>query len=210
MISSRPHVGPPADDERFEDEDFARVDWFGAELSGITFLRCRFDDASLEDLVTRRCVFEQCVLTGVRMGGARHLGSAFLSCRFDRAKLFDVVWDGCKLTGSQFPGADLRPMNSIDCDWSWTSLRGADLAGTDLSGQRFREADLTDADLRECDLTNAILDRARLQSTKLRGADLRGASTEAVHWRALDLTGVRLDLLQAALVARAHGALVEA
>ena len=39
------------------------------------------------------------------MAGSRHEGTAFLSCRFDRAKLFDVVWDGCKLTGSQFPGA---------------------------------------------------------------------------------------------------------
>ena len=64
------------------------------------------------------------MLTGVRMGGARHLGTAFLSCRFDRAKLFDVVWDGCKLTGSQFPGADLRPMTSTGSDWSYTSLRG--------------------------------------------------------------------------------------
>ena len=100
------------------------MDWWGAELSGVTFTRCRFDDAGLEELVTRRCVFEQCVLTGVRMGGAKHLGSAFLSCRFDRAKLFDVVWDGCKLTGSQFPGADVRPMTSTGSDWSYASLRG--------------------------------------------------------------------------------------
>ena len=34
------------------------------------------------------------------------------------------------------------------------------------------------------------------------------ASTEAVHWRGFDLTGVRLDLVQAVQVARAHGALV--
>jgi uncharacterized protein YjbI with pentapeptide repeats len=208
LISSRPHVGPPADDERFEDEDFARVDWFGAELSGVTFVRCRFDDASLEELVTRRCVFEECLLTGVRMGGARHVGSAFLSCRFDRSKLFDVAWEGCKLTGSHFPGVQVPGMTSTDCDWSYTSLRGANLSGLDLSGQRFREADLTDADLRECDLTNAILDRARLQSTKLRGADLRGASMDEINWRAFELTGVRLDLVQAVQFARAHGALI--
>jgi uncharacterized protein YjbI with pentapeptide repeats len=142
------------------------------------------------------------------MGGARHLRSAFLSCRFDRARLIDVTWDGCKLTGSQFPGAQLRPMTSTECDWSYAALRGADLSGLDLSGQRFREADLTDADLREADLTGADLDRARLQSTKLRGADLRGASMEEVNWRAFDLTGVRLDLVHAVQFARAHGALV--
>ena len=80
--------------------------------------------------------------------------------------------------------------------------------GSDLSGQRFREADLTDADLRECDLTGADLDRARLQSTKLRGADLRGASMDEVNWRGFELTGVRIDLVQAVQFARAHGALV--
>jgi uncharacterized protein YjbI with pentapeptide repeats len=148
------------------------------------------------------------VLTGVLLGGSRHSGSAFLSCRFDRAKLFDAVWDGCKLTGSQFPGAELRPMTSIDSDWSWTSLRGADLSGLDFSGQRLREADLTDADLRECNLVGADLDNLRVHGLKLRGADLRGASTEGVNWRALNLLGVRLDLVQAVQFARAHGALV--
>jgi uncharacterized protein YjbI with pentapeptide repeats len=209
-LGPRPHVRPPEDGSEHEGADYARVDWDWAELSNVTFTRCRFDDASLSELVTRRCVFESCVLTGVQLGGSRHEGTAFLSCRFDRARLFDARFEGCKLTGSQFPGAAMRPLTSTDCDWSWTSLRGVDLAGSDLSGQRFREADLTDADLRECDLTRADLDHARLQGAKLRGADLRGASTDAVHWRALDLTGVRIDLLQAALVARAHGALVDA
>ncbi|SDL62901.1 Uncharacterized protein YjbI, contains pentapeptide repeats [Geodermatophilus siccatus] len=206
--TSRPHLTPPEAGAVVEGADLARVDWWGTELDGVTFTRCRFEDAGLEELVTRRCVFDSCVLTGVRMGGAQHLGTAFLSCRFDRARLFDVTWDGCKLTGSQFPGAQLRPMTTIDGDWSWTSLRGADLSGLVLAGQRFREADLTGADLRECDLTGADLDRARLQGAKLRGADLRGASTDAVDWRAFELTGVRLDLAQAVQVARAHGALV--
>jgi uncharacterized protein YjbI with pentapeptide repeats len=208
MRGTRPHVGPPDSGAVVEGEDFARVDWWGAELDGVTFTNCRFDDAGLEELVTRRCVFESCVLTGVRMAGARHSGTAFLSCRFDRARLIDVVWDGCKLTGSQFPGASMRPMTAAECDWSYAGLRGVDLSGLDLSRQRFREADLTDADLREADLTGADLDRARLQGTKLRGADLRGASTDAINWRAFDLTGVRLDLAQAVQFSRSHGALV--
>jgi uncharacterized protein YjbI with pentapeptide repeats len=204
----RPHLRPPDAGACVEGEDFARVDWWGAELDGITFTRCRFDDAGLEELVTRRCVFDQCVLTGVRLGGSRHLGTAFLSCRFDRARLFDATLDGCKLTGSWFPGAELRPMAATDCDWSYTSLRGVDLSAQLLSGQRFREADLTDADLRGTDLSSADLDRARLQSAKLRGADLRGASTDGVNWRSFELTGVRIDLVQAVEFARAHGALV--
>ncbi len=205
----RPHVHPPEDGGELADADLARVDWWGAELEGVTFTRCRFADADLTELVTRRCVFDSCVLTGVRLSGSRHRGTAFLSCRFDRARLMDVVWDGCKLTGSHFPGATLRPLTSTDSDWSWTSLRGVDLSGSDLSGQRFREADLTDADLRECDLTGADLDRARVRGTRLRGSDLRGAATEAWPWREVDLTGVRIDLTQAVQVAAGHGALID-
>jgi uncharacterized protein YjbI with pentapeptide repeats len=204
----RPQVGPPEPDTVGEDEDFARVDWDWAVLERVTFIGCRFDDASLSELVTQKCVFERCVLTGVAMAGSRHEGTAFLSCRFDRAKLFDVTWTGCKLTGSQFPGATLRPMTSVECDWSYASLRGVDLSGLDLSGQKLTEADLTDTDLRESDLTRADLRHARLQSTLLRGADLRGADTDGINWRGFDPTGVRLDVLQAVLFARAHGALV--
>ena len=73
------------------------------------------------------------------MSGSVHEGSAFLSCRFDRATLFDVTWTSCKLTGSQFPGATLRSMATTESDWSYTSLRGADLSGLDLSGLRLAE-----------------------------------------------------------------------
>ena len=206
---TRSHVGPPEAGTTWEGEDLARVDWDWTELEGVTFVDCRFEDASLLELVTRRCVFERCKLTGVSLSGSRHEGTAFLSCRFDRAKLFDVLWDACKLTGSQFPGATLRPMTATECDWSYASLRGVDLSGVDLSGQKLTEADLTDTDLREADLSGADLRHARLQGTLLRGADLRGATTDGVNWRGFDPAGVRLDLAQAVQFTRAHGALVE-
>jgi uncharacterized protein YjbI with pentapeptide repeats len=210
-LAAGPYTGPnpPEPNTVWEDEDFARVDWDVAVLEGVTFIGCRFDDASLSELVTRRCVFERCGLTGVALSGSTHEGTAFLSCRFDRAKLFDVTMTGCKLTGSQFPGATLRPMTSVECDWSYASLRGVDLSGVDLSGQRLTEADLTDTDLRGSDLTRADLRHARLQGTLLRGADLRGADTAGVNWRGFDPTGVRLDVVQAVLFASAHGALVD-
>jgi uncharacterized protein YjbI with pentapeptide repeats len=154
-------------------------------------------------------VFERCVLTGVGLSGSTHEGTAFLSCRFDRAKLFGVAWTGCKLTGSQFPGATLRPMTSVESDWSYASLRGVDLSGVDLSGQKLDEADLTDTDLRGADLSRAQLRHARLQTTLLRGADLRGADTDGINWRGFDLDGVRVDVVQAVAFARAHGALVD-
>ena len=210
MRNTRPHVGPPESGTAWEGEDFARVDWDWTELERVTFVGCRFEDASLLELVTRRCVFERCTLTGVSLSGSEHDGTAFLSCRFDRARLFDVRWTGCKLTGSHFPGATMRPLTSVESDWSYANLRGVDLSGVDLSGQRLTEADLTDTDLREADLSGADLRHARLQGTRLRGTDLRGAVTDGVNWRGFDATGVRLDLGQAVQFARAHGALVQA
>ena len=209
MRNARQHIAPPEPDTVWEHEDLARVDWDSAVLERVTFIDCRFDDAQLVEVVTRRCVFERCVLTGVAMAGSRHEGTAFLSCRFDRAKLFDVSWTGCKLTGSQFPGATMRPLTSVESDWSYASLRGVDLSGADFSGQKLTEADLTDTDLRDSDLSRADLRHARLQTTLVRGADLRGADTEGVNWRGFDPTGVRLDLGQAVALARAHGALVD-
>jgi uncharacterized protein YjbI with pentapeptide repeats len=93
-------VRPPEAGTEHVDADFSHVDWDWVELENVSFTRCRFDDAHLAELVTRRCVFDSCVLTGVHLSGSRHTGSAFLSCRFDRARLFDVTWTGCKLTGS--------------------------------------------------------------------------------------------------------------
>ena len=150
MRGTRPHLAPPEAGDRWSRTRTSPGSTGDvAVLERVTFIDCRFDDAQLDELVTRRCVFERCVLTGVAMAGSRHEGSAFLSCRFDRAKLFDVVVDGCKLTGSQFPGADAA---ADDVGRSPTGATPRCAAPTcpalDLSGQRCREADLTDTDLR--------------------------------------------------------------
>jgi uncharacterized protein YjbI with pentapeptide repeats len=47
-MRGRPHIRPPENGTEHEGLDLARVDWWGAELQGVTFTRCRFDDAGLE------------------------------------------------------------------------------------------------------------------------------------------------------------------
>jgi uncharacterized protein YjbI with pentapeptide repeats len=111
----------------------------------------------------------------------------------------------CKLTGSEFGGADMPALVVRGGDWSYVTLRGVDLHGIDLSGLKLREADLTDADLRGADLRGCDLGHARLPGAQLAGADLRGAQTDGIDWRALGLSDVHVDIGQALAIAAAQG-----
>ena len=191
------------------DEDLSRVDWYGEELGGVRFLRCTFFDATLDELATRGCVFEDCDLSGASLTASVHEDTAFLRCRFRKASLFGATLRRCKLTGSVFESAVLRPLTVEGGDWSYVALRGQSLAGVGLAGVRLREADLTGADLTGADLTRADLAHARLDGVRLRGADLRGADLDGVDLRGLDLSEVRLDLAQAVRLATQYGAEVD-
>jgi uncharacterized protein YjbI with pentapeptide repeats len=52
--------------------------------------------------------------------------------------------------------------------------------------------------------------RLSARGTALRGADLRGANLDGIDLREVELQGVRIDFLQAVLLARCHGAEVDA
>ena len=92
------------------DEDLSRVDWYAGQLRGARFRRCIFFDATLDELATYGCVFEDCDLSGVSLTASVHEDTAFLRCRFRKASLFGATLRGCKLTGSVFESAVLRPI----------------------------------------------------------------------------------------------------
>ncbi len=138
-----------------------------------------------------------------------HTGTAFLRCTFRRTRLYGAAFLDCKMTGSVFESAELRPLRVEGGDWSYVRLRGADLRGVSLRGVRLAEADLTDADLTDVDLRGADLSHATLRGAVLQGADLRGAAVVGVDLAALRLDGAVLDVAQAIQVARGLGASVE-
>ena len=138
-----------------------------------------------------------------------HRGSAFLRCTFRRANLFDAAFVQCKMTGSVFESAELRPLRVEGGDWSYVRLRGADLRGVALRGVRLAEADLTEADLSGCDLRGADLSYATLRGAVLDGTDLRGARVVGVDLSALHLRGAVIDVAEAVQVAQGLGAVVE-
>ena len=144
-----------------------------------------------------------------RLNASVHEGSAFLRCTFRRASLMLAEFRGCKMTGSVFESAVLRPLTVEGGDWSYVRLRGADLRGVSFRGVRLAEADLSEADLSGCDFRDADLSHATLRNAVLSGADLRGARVVGVDLAALRLGGAVLDVAQAVQVARGLGAVVE-
>src|SRR4051794_31685201 len=138
-MSAAPMIGsyPRGRMSEHVEESFAGADLYGAEYDGgDRFVGCSFVDADLTEIVTRGTVFEECDLSGARLNASRHEASAFLRCRFRRTSLFGAGLVACKLTGSTFESAVLRPLTVDGGDWSYVSLRRADLTGVGLARLR--------------------------------------------------------------------------
>ena len=190
-------------------EDLTRADFSRESLQGRQFVDARLVGADFSEAELEGVVFERCDLSGAELTSAVFDRCAFLGCTFEGARLFGSSLTGCKLTGSTFLRTQLRPLVVDGGDWSYVSLRGADLRGVALRGLRLVEADLSAADLSGCDLSGSELSRAQLRGVRLSGADLRGAVLDGCDVDGVDWSGVRIDLAQAILLARARGAVVE-
>lgn len=143
------------------------------------------------------------------MNGSFHTESAFENCTFSGANLFVSKFTSCKMTGSDFSGAQMDGVTLIQGDWSYTNLRHTKLGKQDLRGIRFYETDFSDTDLGKADLRDCDMTRATLSRAKLMGADLRGANLEGIDLKSLDVKGARIDTEQAVLFMRSYGAKVD-
>lgn len=191
------------------EQDYRGVDWQGRELAGEHYIRCVFADGNMSEVITKSVTFEDCDFSGANLNASHHTSAAFLRCHFRRTSMFGATLAGSKLTGSAFEGpCRLRPLTVDGGDWSYVSMRGQDLAGLDLTGVRLTEADLSVADLRGTILRGCDLSLAHFDGAKTAGMDVRDAELAAVDLQAWDLTGVRLDVAQAVLLARQHGAVI--
>jgi uncharacterized protein YjbI with pentapeptide repeats len=173
MRNTRPHVGPPESGTSWEGEDFARVEWDWTELERVTFVDCRFDDASLLELVTRRCVFERCVLTG--FPGATLRPMTATGCDWSYASLRGVDLSGVDLSGQRLTEADLTDTDLREADLSGADLRHARLQGTLLRGADLRGAVTDGVNWRGFDPTGVRLDLGQaVQFARSHGAVVEG------------------------------------
>ena len=194
------------DQTEYEYEDFSECRPEEGKISRIKFRHCDFRAADFTDFATESCVFQECNFTAARLGASVHQGSAFLNCRFSLARLFSAEFHHCKMTGSDFGGADCLGLLIDGGDWSLTSLQEID----------FGRMSLTDVNFRGSDLQNAVFEKARLSGCSFEGANLSGATFKNADMRtcniqgldpfSVTLTGAKIDMEQAVYIAFCHGA----
>jgi fluoroquinolone resistance protein len=191
------------------DESFEGADLRGRTFEDTDFVRCRFDEAALEDAGSTAVTFTECTFDGAELTNSVHHRSAFLNCSFVRVGLRGVNWDGCKMTGSTFWECRTQPMSINGGDWSYVSLGEANLRGLDLTGVRLAEANLSGADLTGARLADADLRGARTGGIVLAEADLRGARLEGFDPRTADLRGAHVDLEHAVAFGLTFGVILD-
>jgi uncharacterized protein YjbI with pentapeptide repeats len=86
-------------------------------VEGRTSTRERLVGADLSEATLTRVVFQDCDLSGAELDAAMPDTCAFLGCRLERVRLFGSTLRGCKLTGSTFLRAELRPLTAEGVDW---------------------------------------------------------------------------------------------
>lgn len=113
---------------QYKDREFTRVHFDGqdlryGELISCTFEKCTFMNTSMEEIDTSYCRFIECDFKGVSLNSSIHNESAFENCKFNGANLFVSKFISCKMTGSDFSGAQVDGI-TIDGETGRTRICG--------------------------------------------------------------------------------------
>ena len=192
-------TGCALQDSEFEQCVFKHCNFASAQFRQVKFRKCEFYDKSMEQgcnftfAVLQDCEFDHCDLT---------------LCDFSRSEIYLSKLHECQLTGANFQGAgatkiignnvELSEATITDCNLAYANLAGSNMMEVDFSGCRMSHAtldgaNLTSAILVDCELHNIEADRVTLNH-----ADLRGAMLSGLDVRSIDMTGVKINLEQAA------------
>ncbi|GAA0471323.1 hypothetical protein Ade02nite_34690 [Paractinoplanes deccanensis] len=180
-------------------------DWDAGVGSRSTHAGDTFVDLDLCETTLEGVEFDRCTFRNARFNCAEMTDVAFLNCTFVACNFFDATLTSCKMVGSSFERCSFDLLTADGGDWSFTTLRAADLSSATLTGLRLREADLSGARCQGATLTGADLSGAQLHQADLTRCDLRGSDLTALDPAA---TAVRQAIItpdQAVVVAMALG-----
>lgn len=167
----------------------------GVELSGV-----RTGDATFNQLVFHRCVFDHVDFSRTGMTDVLFRDCRFIACTMARCWLNRVDFIDCSAPGLNFLKSRLTGVTLASCQ-----LRYADLSEAKVHGLRVRDTMLAestwyDAHLADARFVRADLTRAEFVRTPLAGIDLSscaiGGLTVSSDYR--ELRGCIIDREQAA------------
>ena len=160
---------------------------------------CNFGKSVLEktrfgETLLRLTAFAEVKATGADFGKIRAFKCLFQKTDFDgahfrEATLNECLFQGAEAAGISLAGADLRKFYT-DAD--------TDLSGADFSGADMREASLRMSRFRCADFYNANLENALIARCDLSGAKLDGLNAAGCRFIKCDLSGA--DLSNAKLI----------
>lgn len=189
----------------YQDVDFRDAQILEDTLSGIQFVRCRFDGADFSRIQLNGCRFENCRFHGTALNGMVAERCVFVNCSFLYANCFAAEFYDCKMTGSSFESASTTAIR-IDCgDWRMTEMMEMD-----LSGEKISDINFSGASLRQCRFDKAVLRNCDFTGADIRGAsfknaDLRGCTLDQLNLSLADFKGAKIDLTQAVAFAETFG-----
>lgn len=132
-------------DKEFSECKFLSIDFSNFDLSGSTFLNCKFDDCNFSNTVVNNCSFKGIVLNKCK----------FVGILFSRINTFLHSWEfnKCKLELCMFESIDIKNSKFLDCkifdcNFIEVVLKDSIFSGSDLKDTSFERCDLRNNDFR--------------------------------------------------------------
>jgi uncharacterized protein YjbI with pentapeptide repeats len=175
-----------------EGEDFAQLNFTGADLSGMDLAGANLTGAYLESTN-----LTDTNLKGARLDGAVLAHATLTRTRFDGASLVDVNIGRAKLDGAMFTDADLSESMLYEAQIKDCSFVRAKLNKVTLMGAKFERCDASGCFAEDCTFLKVILisvnlRQAHLERTTWIENDLRGSAFD--HASLVSATFLNTDL----------------
>lgn len=178
----------PVSGGSYSDERFTGLRLSGS-LQGVVFRDCVFEECDLRELRLHACDLIDSDLLGCDLGLLDVLGSRFGGVTLEACHVVGVVWSRAETSG-------MRP---LEVDFKDSVLNFSTFTSLDLRKRRFEgctihEALFDGADLRDSSFRHSDLTGTQFLNCDMRGADLRGARHYAIVASANRVEGLHARL----------------
>jgi uncharacterized protein YjbI with pentapeptide repeats len=202
-------LGAPTSELFPDDEEFDEVRCVSRVLEDASAVGKRGEEVTFDRAILRRIeltstVFARITLRDASLSKCDLANSVWRSCFWDRVEV-----QHSRMTGLDIMGGSLNNITFSDCKANLACLRAVRCKRVRFENCDLREADFQGADLRGCTFRGCNLQGAQLSGAKLAGVDLREAKIEGIIVSPNDLSGVKVDLFQAAYLAGLMGLIID-